>query len=181
MKSKRWKTVRKTKAGRKVEQITLKETSARLGVADWLARRGINRLVSKFRPEKYSYAFTVTATWRFEGKRRFYSARLEVKLRHPGTFEKKIEESVARAFRRNPGRISNLRRGTFDVYKEIIDNLVVKQGAYLPGSEGWKLSSKKVKGGRVGTGKKNKGVFKRGLSVFKVGLEITRTRRKLKE
>lgn len=179
MKSRRWKLVRTTKAGRNVERMTIHETSARNGVADWVSRRKLNPLIARFNPEKYSYSFTVTSTWRFEGKRRIFKARLEVTVKHPGTLQKKIEGTVARAFRKNPGRIENLRRGTFDVYQEIVQNLIMRQGAYLPGSEGWKLSSKKVKGGRVGTGKKNKGVYKRGLSVFKVGVEIERTRRKL--
>lgn len=168
-----WKTVRKTKAGRPVERTILRESSALSGVAAWLARRDINRKIGRFNSGKYSYTFTVTATYRFEGQRRIYKTALDVKSSHPGTQEKRVEASVAKAFRKNPGGVKHLTRGAFDIYQESVVNLIVKQGVYLPGSEGWLHGSKKVKGGR-----RKKNVFKRGLKRLDIGLVIERIPRK---
>lgn len=170
----RWRVVRHTTSGRPVEQKIYAESSAVSGIASWMQRRGVNRTVSRMDSRKYSYSFVVTFTYRFEGERRTYSGNLDVATKHPGTIEKQVEQATARRFRKNPGRMLKMRRGSFDIYQEAVTSLVVKQGAYLPGSEGWKHGSKKVKGGRVNKA----GHYKRGYKVFRLGLVVERIRRR---
>lgn len=168
-KGSRYRTVRETKAGRKVQEKIIRPTSALSGIGPWIRKAGVSREIARLDHKKYMVRTTIIYTYRFRGERRTYSGTLDV-TSAGGDPRKRVKHKDVETWRKNAKHFPRMNRGAFDVYKTVVHDLIVGQNAYLGGySKTIRKALRKRKGGPK---------YKREYARLEVGVVITRIERR---